>query len=307
MHQQAISRRQILNGVASLGMGWASATWAAERPGRLERLPAWRSRELAHRPVEVWLPPGYDPQRRRYDVVYAHDGQMMFDPACTWNKSAWELDRMAAPLVAQGRLTDFIVVAPWNGGETRRAEYFPTAFLPYLPESLRERYVREALLGRPLGDAYLRYLVEEVKPRVDAHYATRPERQHTHLLGSSMGALISAYGLCEYPAVFGGAACLSTHWIGLWERNDEFPAAALTYLSERAPDPATVRWWMDRGDQELDAQYDKAQARIDAFCVARGFKAPAFASRVYPGTGHNEGAWRDRLPEVLSFLLASSC
>ncbi|MBH9553661.1 alpha/beta hydrolase [Inhella gelatinilytica] len=305
MRNPLISRRQAVGGVASLGVAWASTAWAAERPGRLERLPTWRPRELAARPVEVWLPPGYDPQRRRYAVIYAHDGQMMLDPGSTWNKRAWELDRMAAPLLTQGQLTDFIVVAPWNGGETRRAEYFPQGFLPHLPGPLRERYVREALLGRPLGDAYLRYLVEEVKPRVDAQYATRPERQHTHLLGSSMGGLISAYGLCEYPRVFGSAACLSTHWIGLWERNDEFPAAAVAYLTERAPDPATVRWWMDRGDQELDAQYDMAQARIDAFCGARGFKAPTFVSRVYAGTGHNEGAWRDRLPDVLSFLLTA--
>ena len=27
-----------------------------------------------------------------------------------------------------------------------------------------------------------------------------------------MGGMISAYAISEYPEIFGGAACLSTHW-----------------------------------------------------------------------------------------------
>lgn len=32
-----------------------------------------------------------------------------------------------------------------------------------------------------------------------------------------MGGLISLYALNEYPKVFGGAVCLYTHWIGIFE------------------------------------------------------------------------------------------
>jgi len=62
---------------------------------------------------------------------------------------------------------------------------------------------------------------------------------------------------------------------------------------------------MDRGDIELDALYDQAQPRIDALMAEKGFKAPRFSSKVFAGTGHNERAWRDRLPEVLGFLLSA--
>ncbi|MBQ0958206.1 hypothetical protein KAK06_04490 [Ideonella sp. 4Y11] len=272
--------------------------------GRLERLPAMASRQVDPRPVDVWLPPGYD-GRRPHAVLYMHDGQMLFDPATTWNKQAWEIDRMAAPLLARGVLRDFIVVAPWNLDKLRFAEYFPQAWLPLLDDTWRQTLAERALQGPPRSDAYLRYLVEELKPAVDARYATQPGREHCFLGGSSMGGLISLYGLCEHPQVFGGAACLSTHWIGGFERNEVVPAAALRYLHDRLPPPDSVRLWMDRGDQELDALYDQAQDRVDALMAAKGFRAPQFASRVYPGTGHNERAWRDRLPEVLGCLLGT--
>jgi len=280
----------------------ANPPTATVRHGRLERLPALASRHVDTRPVDVWLPPGYD-GRRPHAVLYMHDGQMLFDPATTWNKQAWEVDRMAAPLLERGALRDFIVVAPWNNGKLRFAEYFPQAWLPSLDATWRQALAERALQGPPRGDAYLRFLVEELKPAVDARYATRREREHTFLAGSSMGGLVSLYGLCEHPQVFGGAACLSTHWIGGFERNDVVPAAAIGYLREKLPPPDSVRLWMDRGDQELDALYDQAQARVDALMADKGFRAPRFSSRVYAGTGHNERAWRDRLPEVLGFLL----
>lgn len=272
------------------------------RHGRIERLPPIASRHVDARPVDVWLPPGYD-GRRPHAVLYMHDGQMLFDPGITWNKQAWEVDRVAAPLLVAGRLRDFIVVGPWNLDKLRFAEYFPQAWIPYLDDTWRRNLAERAMNGPPRSDTYLRFLVEELKPAIDARYATRPGREHCFLAGSSMGGLISLYGLCEHPQVFGGAACLSTHWIGGFERNEVVPAAALRYLREKLPPPASVRLWMDRGDQELDALYELGQVRVDALMAEKGFTAPRFVSKVYAGTGHNERVWRDRLPEVLGFLL----
>jgi len=273
--------------------------------GRIERIDDFASRHVDRRPIEVWLPPGYDPSKRRYPVLYAHDGQMLFDPKTTWNRQAWELDRVAGPLMQAGTLRDFIVVGPWNNGPLRAAEYFPQGFLPHLPAGLRDEVVQQRLSGRPLADAYLRFLVEELKPAIDARYATLPERETTFTMGSSMGGLISCYAVCEHPQVFGGAACLSTHWIGGFENRPEVPDAALAYLRAKLPPPQTLRLWMDRGTTELDALYADAQPRIDALLAERGFGPPRFSTRVYEGQGHNETAWRDRLHEVLGFLLAS--
>jgi hypothetical protein len=118
-----------------------------------------------------------------------------------------------------------------------------------------------------------------------------------------MGGLISAYAVCEYPQVFGGAACLSTHWIGIHERNEAMPSAALAYLRQKLPPPESLRLYMDRGTTELDALYDQAQPRIDVLMAEKGFKAPNFVTRVFEGTGHNEDAWAQRLHIPMSHLL----
>lgn len=306
----AVRRRPLLQAAALaplLGLQPASAE-QQPRAGRIERWAGYPSRHVAARHVEVWLPPGYEARVRdgaRFGVLYMHDGQMLFDARTTWNKQAWGAEVAAQAVMAAGGVQDFIIVAPWNGGELRRSEYYPAGFLPHLPATLRDHYVKEALAGQPRSDAYLRFLVEELKPAVDARYATRPEREACWLMGSSMGGLISAYGLWEYPQVFGGAVCLSTHWIGIWQRNAEFPAAAMAYLQARPPAPESVRLWTDRGTRELDAQYAGAHEDIAALLRRLGFAAPRFHAEVVEGTGHNETDWSRRLERAMRFLVAA--
>lgn len=81
---------------------------------------------------------------------------------------------MAAPLLADGWLRDVIVVGPWNNGKLRFAEYFPQAWIAHLDATWRQSLAERALNGPPRSDAYLRFLVEELKPAIDARYATRP-------------------------------------------------------------------------------------------------------------------------------------
>lgn len=271
--------------------------------GRLERWSAFPSRFVPARPVEVWLPPAYD-GRRPHAVLYMHDGQMLFDARSTWNGQAWCVDQIAAPLIAAGELRDFIVVGIWNRPEHRHAEFFPQAYAEALRDSpVAQRYRAERLKSEPLSDAYLRFIVEELKPAVDARYATERGRDATFLMGSSMGGMISVYGLCEYPQVFSAAAALSTHWIGGHERNADIPAAAQAYLRRKLPPPGLCRLYMDRGTLELDALYDQAQAQVDALMLELGHKPPLVVSQVFEGQGHNERAWSSRLAQPLRFLL----
>ena len=158
---------------------------AGEDFGRIESLGALRAEGIAARTIDVWLPPGYE-RNRRYAVLYMHDGQMLFDPAGTWNRKAWRVDRAASRLLAAGRLRDFIVVAIPNDPQRRFAEFFPQAALTNLqPPALRDAFVREALGGRPAADDYLRFVVEVVKPRIDAAYPVFTDRDSTFIMGSS--------------------------------------------------------------------------------------------------------------------------
>jgi predicted alpha/beta superfamily hydrolase len=89
----------------------------------------------------------------------------------------------------QGRVQDTIVVGIPNNGKYRYSEYYPEKYLALVPDAVREDYVRRAQWGRTLGDAYLRYIVEELKPVIDKTYSTHSGPSGTFLMGSSMGAV----------------------------------------------------------------------------------------------------------------------
>lgn len=288
---------------------WLMTSTAMAQPvpevtvGRIERLPALVSRHVDPRPVDVWLPADHTPARR-YHVLYVHDGQVLFDAARSWNQQAWNLHLAVDRLVRAGRLPDTIIVGVWNTGPLRHSEYYPDKFLSWVAEPLRSQFITRALSGKPRADAYLRYLVDELKPAIDARYATVPGPEGTVIMGSSMGGLISLYALCEYPQVFGAAAALSTHWVGSFEANAALPLAAFNYLRDHLPDPATHRLYMDRGTAELDALYGPAQTFVDQLVRDRGYGPPRFDSRVFEGAGHNETAWAARVDIPLLHVLA---
>ncbi len=298
-----------LNMFACAGLALAQAPSAGVshalpevRVGRIERLPAQPSQHVVPRPVDVWLPADYDPAKR-YNVLYMHDGQMLFDAAKSWNKQAWDVHLAVDRLVRAGRIPDTLVVGVWNAGALRHSEYYPAKFLPFVKQPVRQQFIDKALQGRPRSDAYLRYLVEELKPAIDARYATRPGREHTFIMGSSMGGLISIYAMNEYPQVFGGAAGLSTHWVGMHEANSHLPLAAFNYLLDHLADPAGRRLYMDHGTTELDALYGPYQVFVDQIVKDRGYTEANSMSRVFEGTGHNETAWAARLDVPLLFLM----
>lgn len=270
--------------------------------GSIERLENFASQFVDARHVDVWLPEGYH-HTQRYNVLYMHDGQMLFDPSTTWNKQSWGVDATMGRLIQEGKIEPTIVVGIWNNGKHRHAEYFPQKHLAFLPDAVRARHVKEALQGKPQADNYLRFIVQELKPYIDRRYATRTEASATFTMGSSMGGLVSVYAMNEYPHVFGGAAGLSTHWVGIHKPNAALPLAAFNYLRDNLADPTTHRMYQDHGTLELDALYAPYQGFVDALVREKGYTDESYASRVFEGTGHNEKAWAERLEIPLLFLM----
>ena len=255
------------------------------------------SRHLRARHVDVWLPPSYrrDPGRR-YPVLYMHDGQNLFDPALAYGGVDWDIDGVMSRLVAEGRVREAIVVGVWNTPD-RLPEYMPAKPVAgrAIPTGVPGREPIDA--GRLASDAYLRFLVEELKPWVDARYRTLPGRGHTHVMGSSMGGLISLYALAEYPQVFGGVGAVSTHW----------PAGegvVVDWLAGHLPPPGAHRLYFDFGTATLDAAYPPYQARMDAHVRRLGYReGEDWLTRRFEGAEHNEAAWQARVHEPLVFLL----
>lgn len=281
--------------------------------GEIIRLEHFPSVHVPARHVDIWLPEDY-PQDAPYAVLYMHDGQMVYDSTVTWNGQAWDVDGIASQMMADEDLRPFIVAAIWNGGINRHPEYFPKTAFDLLTEDEKET-VSNTLneLGRtegpfqPTSDLYLKFLTEELKPYIDGRFATSPGRGDTFIMGSSMGGLISMYAITQYPDIFGGAACLSTHWPGIFDiDNNPIPAAFLSYLEGTLPGLANGnRIYFDYGDQTLDALYPPLQQEIDELMRRLGFDEQNWMTFYDVGADHSETAWRNRLHIPLRFLLGN--
>ena len=279
--------------------------------GTLKRFENFHSKYISARNVDVWLPAGYD-QSKKYNVLYMHDGQMLYDSATTWNHQAWDVDDVITKLMNENKIKDVIVVGIWNSGASRHADYFPQK--PFESLSQQEKDTVYAA-GRANGysvfnnykihsDDYLKFLVTELKPFIDSAFKTYTDRKHTFIMGSSMGGLISMYAICEYPQVFGGAACLSTHWPGIFTmENNPVPDAFLNYMKTHLPNPHTHKIYFDYGTATLDAMYPPLQAKADEVMKERGYTKKNWLTKSFPGADHSETSWNKRLDVPLMFLL----
>jgi predicted alpha/beta superfamily hydrolase len=264
--------------------------------GTVEHLAPLQSKFVDRRNVEVWLPPGYaTAEPRRYPVIYVHDGQNVFDPATSFIGVDWGIDETMTRLITEQKIPEAIIVAIWNTPK-RLSEYMPQRALERVAESELDGMFRP-VRQQPLGDAYLKYLVTELKPAVDARYRTRPDRAHTSVMGSSMGGLISLAAICEYPEVFGGAACLSTAWTVAG-------GVAARDLEKILPDPTTHKIYFDFGTETKDGRYEALQQEVDAQMKRAGFAAGVnWITKSFPGAEHSERAWQKRVHEPVEFLL----
>jgi pimeloyl-ACP methyl ester carboxylesterase len=277
--------------------------------GKIVRYDAFDSAHIGKRRVDVWLPDGFkDDGSQRYGVLYMHDGENLFDAKVTWNHQSWGIPEVLGRLIAEGKVPPTIVVGIWNAGEKRWREYAPMP--AYSGMSLWQKMKFLINNGRaPYSDDYLDFLVGELKPFIDRHYPTLPDRRHTATMGSSMGGLISLYAIARHPETFGAAAGLSTHWP---ITGAELPDAAKTpagiafraYLAKALPDPATHRIYYDHGTEGLDRLYEEPQKMADEIFKAKGYtQGVNWMSMTFPGQTHNEESWQSRVEIPLTFIL----
>ena len=269
---------------------WRDQTEAkAARPstltGDVRRHLQFPSRCVRPRDVLVWLPPGYGTDStRRYPAVYFHDGNNVFDEATSFKGVEWGVDEAAARLIGEGKVRPFIAVAVYNTPD--RVSEYTTAADPR----------HEG--GK--GADYQRFLVEELKPFVDASYRTLTEPGDAGVVGSSLGGLISLDLSLTHPDVFGLVGCVSpAAW---WAGRDMVRRAALVR-------PAKLRVWLDIGTAEGTGHagrkegLDDARALRDALLAAGCREGPRFHYEEVEGAVHDEGAWAARVGRILVFLL----
>jgi predicted alpha/beta superfamily hydrolase len=271
-----MQRRQLLSLPLMTALpAWAAPSTALPSVRVLDALPMpglGRERRL-----RLCLPPSYaSAPQRRYPVIYMHDGQNLFDAATSF-AGEWGVDEAMEALAAATGF-EALVVGIDNGAEHRNQEMLPFDH----PE-----------LGRAEGRDYLRFIVETVKPFIDAGWRTRPEREHTALMGSSLGALISHAALLWHGAVFGRYGLLSpSYWV----------APELVGLTAATTLPAGTRVHLYAGGREGGDMVSLTE-RMQAALATR-LPAPALSLHIAPTAGHHEDAWRAEFPSAVRKLFA---
>lgn len=236
----------------------------------------WSSQLRNRRQVDLYLPDSYDTGRRRYPTVYLQDGQNLSDPAVAFCGNTWHLEEWLPRLAARG--IDPIIVGIHNTGAERLAEYSP---------------FEDSRHGGGDGDRYARFLIDTVKPRVDATYRTRKDRASTVIAGSSMGGLISLYAFFRRPSPFGGAAVISP---SLW-----FGGRAILPFVQRAR-LTRGRIYLDVGTNEGAATLRDART-LHRVLRRKGYTGESLWYVEAHNHQHREADWARRLPDALEFLL----
>lgn len=248
---------------------------------------------VGKRKLRIYLPPDYENSDKRYPVIYMTDGQNLYDKK-TANAGEWQIDElMEAMAQANSNLTS-IVVGIDHAGANRRQEYMP---FPYDEARYRRQGSGNDKQGQ--GEQFADWLALTLKPYIDKQYRTQPEREHTSMLGSSMGGLISCYTVLKHQAVFSKAGCLSSaflkrlvseHW--------------LTYIKQSRKQFAT-KFYMDMGDNEFglfgnDILTETQQVHDTLLQV--GFTKSELNYQVIKGGTHDEPSWRNRTLDILTWL-----
>lgn len=257
--------------------------------GSFELHPHLPSQYLFHpHTVIVYLPPSYGhaPQRR-YPVLYAQDGNNLFDPATAFMGREWRLDETLERLFQEKKIPEMIVVGIYN-----------------TPDRLEEYTWHSAIYnGYPCGGkgpAYAKFIVEELKPWIDQHYRTLPQAGYSGLMGSSLGAIISFYIARAYPGVFSRLALMSptVYW------------AHHQILKDIHNFPLHLRLWVDIGteegrDRDTEETVESTQAFVHALELHGYTRFQDLAYDVDWFAGHDEMAWAQRVYKPLQFLFGN--
>ncbi|OAD46477.1 alpha/beta hydrolase [Polaribacter atrinae] len=230
--------------------------------------------DISHK-IWLYLPPNYTTSTEKYDVIYMHDAQNLFDDATSF-VGEWEIDETLNELYKKTGKS-FIVVGVENGGEKRIEEYTPWKNLKY---------------GGGKGAIYVDFLVNELKPFIDKNYRTKPAPENTAIIGSSLGGLISFYGGLKHPEVFGKIGALSPSF---WFSNK------VIKFAEENGNQKNTRLYLLAGDKEEAIMVTDTENMAERL-LDLGFPTENMKTKIDPEGKHTESFWKAEFLEVITFL-----
>jgi predicted alpha/beta superfamily hydrolase len=256
--------------------------------GNFEYLRNFQSRILHNsRNIIIYLPPSYKSNKStRYPVLYMHDGNNIFDATTAFGGVEWEVDETVQKLIQQGRLEEIIVVGIYNT-MGRNEEYTPV----FCPKH-----------GGGKGKDYLNFITKELMPVINTKFRTLTGPEHTGIMGSSLGGLISLYAAFEFPDFFGNAGVISPSlwWADRYMEKKYVPAA-------KKP---KCRIWMDMGTLEGVTSSGQSvcihnMRAMRKLLLQKGFiEGEDLMVFEHEGGTHDEATWASRVHMPLLYFFS---
>lgn len=239
------------------------------------------------RRLHIYLPQGYDSSGERYPVMYMFDGHnLFFDDHATYGKSWGLFDFLNAwekPVIVVG-------MECCHEGQGRLDEYGP------YPAKIVGHQID------PMGEQTFRWIIDDVKPWVDTNFRTWPHREATGIAGSSMGGIMSLYGVIVHNDVFGKAACLAS----FVRRYERMLMRDLRVRGIQADTRIYLSWGEDENgrvpagaDPTTESPEAKATARLTAALERYGARTYTYFQA---GGRHCEASWEQQNGRWLDFL-----
>lgn len=293
----------VMNRILLISLVFIMSSCQSKQPNeRLLKFTFENSQFIENKDYQVYLPTSYyEKPEKNYPVLYLMDCQNLFIDSLAYGGVSWRFDQVTDSLVRANKIREFIIVGVNHAGIKRFSEYMPQKVVEAIPQEHRDSLIKR--IDFPVySDKFLKFLVKELKPEIDQNFRTHSDTDNTFIGGSSMGGLISIYALCEYPEIFKGALCMSTHWIvSLDNSTPEIALELQHYFANNLPNNKKI--YFDHGSKGLDQYYEKYQNMADSTLVEAGYEeGTAFLSKKFQNHDHNEFYWNKRLDIPLEFM-----
>lgn len=275
--------------------------------GRIETLGKFGPDDLAEPRIRVWLPPGYAESGRSYRTLYMLDRQFVF--AGDSEGMNFAADRRVGRLMAAGSIEPTLIVAIDNLGNDRFLQYMPQTIYDRAESGVRaviEREIHRVGKTSLVSAQFIRFLETQLKPFIDAHYRTAPDRLDTAIFGASMAGVMSGAIFVEAQKTFGRGACMSPNWAIYDKRfidHPQLPSVWSAYFAQLGK-PEGRRLWLDHGTKMMDAGMVPYQSAIAESLTDLGWRRDRnLQARVYQA-GHAFAQTATQMDEVLTWLFA---
>ncbi len=233
-----------------------------------------------YRTIWIYLPPDYNNSNKNYPVIYMQDGQNLFD-AYTSFSGEWEVDESLNSLFDFGD-NGAIIVGINNGGADRLEEYTPWSHPNY---------------GGGNAEPYVNFIVETLKPFIDANYRTYTDRNHTGIMGSSLGGLLSMYAAIEHQDVFSKAGVFSPSF---W-----FSDQAYSHVSNTGKEH-NMKFYLMASEQEDGGSVVDDVEEMNTTLINAGFNSSEINVHIHQDGAHSEWFWAREFPDAYLWLCANS-